>query len=56
MTKRLILLADKRRLRKRSILETIPDQLKNLSQIEPSRHRSLANFRVNLVACLLPST
>jgi hypothetical protein len=53
MKNRLILLADKLLLRKRSILETITDQLKNISQIEHSRHRSLANFMVNLVAGLI---
>ena len=31
-------------LRKRSIVETIIDQLKNISQIEHSRHRSPQNF------------
>jgi len=33
-------------LRKRSIIETINGQLKNISQIEHSRHRSYANFIV----------
>ena len=40
-------------LRKRSIIETINDQLKNISQIEPTRHRSIANFLVNLVCGLI---
>lgn len=53
MKNRLILLSDKLLLRKRSILETITDQLKNISQIEHTRHRSLANFMVNLVAGLI---
>lgn len=53
MKNRLILLSDKLLLRKRSILETLIDQLKNISQIEHSRHRSLANFMVNLVAGLI---
>lgn len=53
MKNRLIPLLDKLLLRKRSILETITDQLKNISQIEHSRHRSLANFMVNLVAGLI---
>ena len=39
-------------LRKRSIIETINDQLKNISQIEHSRHRSPVNFLVNLIAAL----
>lgn len=39
-------------LRKRAITETIIDQLKNISKIEHSRHRSFTNFFVNLVAGL----
>lgn len=42
-------LTDKRLARKRSIIETIIDQLKNISQIEHSRHRSPVNFSVNLL-------
>jgi hypothetical protein len=53
MKNRLILLSDKLLLRKRSIIETITDQLKNISQIEHSRHRSLTNFMVNLVCGLI---
>ena len=37
-------------LRKRSLIETVFDQLKNLCQIEHTRHRSLLNFVVNLMA------
>lgn len=40
-------------LRKRSVSETIIDQLKNISQIEHSRYRSLANFIVNFVCGLI---
>jgi hypothetical protein len=40
-------------LRKRAIMETINDQLKNISQIEHSRHRSPLNFVVNLFAGLI---
>jgi len=53
MKNRLILLSDKLLLRKRSIVETITDQLKNISQIEHTRHRSLANFMVNVVCGLI---
>lgn len=53
MPNRLMPLADKLLLRKRAIAETIIDQLKNISQIEHSRHRSPANFVVNLVCGLL---
>jgi Transposase DDE domain len=40
-------------LRQRCIVETIIDQLKNISQIEHSRHRSPVNFVVNLVSGLI---
>lgn len=53
MKNRLMLLSDKLLLRKRSVLETIVDQLKNIPQIEHIRHRSLANLMVNIVAGLL---
>jgi hypothetical protein len=46
-------LLDKLRLRKRAIVETIIDQLKNISQIEHTRHRSPINFLVNLVCGLI---
>lgn len=45
-------LKDKILLRKRSIIETINDELKNICQIEHSRHRSVANFLSNLLAGL----
>ena len=40
-------------LRKRAIIESIYDQLKNISQIEHTRHRSLTGFMVNLLAGLI---
>lgn len=43
---------DKILLRKRSIIETVFDQLKNISQIEHPRHRSFWNFLVNIIAGL----
>ena len=46
-------LEDKLLLRKRSVIETINDQLKNISQIEHTRHRSVTNFLVNLVCGLI---
>ncbi len=48
-----MLIIDKALLRKRGIIETIFDQLKNISQIEHSRHRSPINFLVNLFAGLV---
>ena len=38
--------------RKRSIIETINDMLKNVAQIVHTRHRSLSNFIVNLLAAM----
>jgi len=53
---RLVSLFDKLMLRKRAVIESVIDQLKNISQIEHSRHRSVANFFVNLVAGLIAYT
>ena len=46
-------LTDKLFSRKRSIIETIIDQLKNISQIEHSRHRSLVNAMINFICGLI---
>lgn len=56
MKGQLMLLSDRLLLRKRFIIETITDQLKNISQIEHTRHRSPANFAVNLIAGLIAYT
>ncbi len=40
-------------LRKRSLIETLNDQLKNVSQIEHTRHRSLTNYMINVVSGLI---
>lgn len=53
---RLLPLFDKLLLRKRALIETVNDQLKNISQIEHTRHRSIANFMVNLLAGLIAYT
>jgi len=53
MKNKLMLLQDKLLARRRSIIETIIDQLKNISQIEHSRHRSPVNFCVNLLCGLI---
>ena len=45
-------LVDKLLLRKRAIIESLNDQLKNISQIEHTRHRSVWNFAVNMLAGL----
>lgn len=56
MHNRLLPLMDKILLRKRSLIETVNDQLKNISQIEHSRHRSSINFLVNLISGLIAYT
>jgi hypothetical protein len=53
MKNQLMLLGDKLLLRKRAIVETVIDQLKNISQIEHTRHRSPINFMVHLIAGLI---
>jgi len=53
MKNRLLPLMDKLVLRKRVVIESIIDQLKNISQIEHSRHRSVTNFFVNLLGGLI---
>lgn len=53
MKNQLMHLSDKLLLRKRTIIESIIDQLKNISQIEHSRHRSPVNFVVHLIAGLV---
>ena len=40
-------------LRKRAVVESVIDQLKNISQVEHSRHRSPINFLLNLIAGLV---
>jgi hypothetical protein len=47
---------DKILLRKRSLIETVNDQLKNISQIEHTRHRAPASFVINLLAGLIAYT
>lgn len=56
MKPKLMRLADKLLLRKRAVIESVIDQLKNISQIEHTRHRSPANFLVNLAAGLIAYT
>jgi len=53
MRNRLIDVSDELLLRKRAIIETIYDQLKNTCQIEHTRHRSPRNFLVNLLCGLI---
>lgn len=53
-------LFDQAMLKRRSLIETVIDELKNLCQIEHTRHRSPVNFTVNLLGgiaayCLQPN-
>lgn len=52
MKGQLMTVSDKILLRKRALIETINDELKNIAQIEHSRHRSVVGFTVNLMAGL----
>ena len=56
MRNRLMPVMDKLLLRKRAVIESVNDQLKNISQIEHSRHRSVLNFMVNIVTALIAYT
>lgn len=53
MKNRLMSLIDKLLLRKRAIVESVIDQLKNISQIEHTRHRSPTNAFINILAGLI---
>ena len=55
----LMSVSDRLLLRKRAIIETVNDGLKNIAQVEHSRHRCFENFIVNLLGaiaayCLFP--
>ena len=55
----LMSLSDRLLIRKRAIIEIINDELKNIAQVEHSRHRSINNFIVNMLGaiaayCLFP--
>ena len=54
----LMSVSDRLLLRKRAIIETVNDELKNIAQVEHSRHRNFDNFIVNilglrLIVCVL---
>ena len=53
MKPRVLAAFDKLLLRKRCIIETINDQLKNTFDLEHSRHRSLTNYMIAVVAGLV---
>ena len=55
----LMSVSDRLLLRKRAIIETVNDELKNIAQVEHSRHRCFENFIINLLGaiaayCLFP--
>lgn len=52
MRRALMTLSDKLLLRKLVIIETVNDELKNIAQVEHSRHRSFDNFIVNLLGAI----
>lgn len=56
MKNTLMELKDKIMLRKRAVIETVNDELKNMCQIEHSRHRSFNNFITNLISGLIAYT
>jgi len=56
MKPKLLNLVDKILLRKRTLIETVNDQLKNICQIEHTRHRNPINAFVHLIAGLVAYT
>ena len=53
MKNALMLMHDKIMLRKRALIETVNDELKNICQIEYTRHRSFDNFITNRLSGLV---
>ena len=53
MKNSLMLLQDKIALRKRALIKTVNDELKNICQVEHTRHRSFDNFVTNLLSGLI---
>ena len=48
----LMSISDRVLLRKRAIIESVNNELKNIAQIEHSRHRSVCNFAANLLGAV----
>ncbi|NOY37149.1 MAG: IS982 family transposase [Chlorobi bacterium] len=53
MKNSLMLISDKIMLRKRALIESVFDELKNVCQIEHTRHRSQEGFIINLISGLI---
>ena len=56
MKNKLMPMADKILLRKRALIETVNDQLKNISQVEHTRHRSITGIMLNILGALVAYT
>ena len=56
MKNKLMPILDQLLLRKRALIECVNDQLKNISQMEHTRHRSAANGIVNILAAVVAYT
>ena len=52
MKNSLMSVTDKIMLRKRAVIESVNDELKNIAQIEHSRHRSFENFITNALSAI----
>ena len=52
MKKKPLSSSEKILLRKRAIIETVNDELKNICQIEHTRHRSINSFLLNILGAL----
>ncbi len=46
-------MADKILLRKQTLIETVNDEMKNIAQIEHTRHRSFNNFIANALSAIV---
>jgi hypothetical protein len=53
MKNSLMQIKDKIILRKRALIETVNDELKNMCQVEHTRHRGFNNFITNLLSGLI---
>lgn len=52
MKNSLMLMQDKIMLKKRAVIESVNDQLKNICQVEHTRHRSFDNFIINTLSAI----
>jgi hypothetical protein len=52
MKKKALSCEEKLLLRKRSVIETVNDELKNICQVEHTRHRSISGFLLNILGAI----